>query len=252
MSRPRSSGTRGPGGAVSRFVRSAPATSALLALSLGGFLASFFAGALLPLSGLAFIAGRFTRAPWTAVTYPFVGETQPFFLLLGLWWLGMVSSELERRRGSGWIAALFLSSSAASAAAVWGWSLMADRPEAILAGLMLPLSGVTVAWCLSHPDRVVLFSLFIPMPGKILALVTVALVYFSYGPVLGLFAAAGCAVGWLFVRGRNVMPKRASGYAIPGIREERLSLVDRFRLWKARRRMKKVWDADDPDRFGPN
>lgn len=119
----------------------------------------------------------------------------------------------------------------------------------VLVGLWLPLSGLTIAWCLGNPGRVVLFSFLIPVSGTVLGVVTAVLVYLSFGPIRGLFALGGCAFGLLFTRWRRLVRRRTALFSVDARGRASLGPIARFRLWRARRRMKKVWDADDPDQF---
>jgi membrane associated rhomboid family serine protease len=224
-------------------------TASLLALSVVGFLAVFFGSGSLRVDLLAFVASRAPFRPWSLVTYPFLSTEPPFFLLLTLYWLFLVGRDLEASEGTGRFALLFAGSAIASALGIFAYAFAAGQPGASLFGLYLPLSGITVAWCLRNPGRVVLFSFLVPLSGTILAILTVLLVYFSNGPLRGLFSLGGCLFGFLWVRWRRFARPVAGWsdpWSRPGRRGERLTLAERYRLWRARRRMKKVWDADDP------
>jgi len=155
---------------------------------------------------LAFQWTTFLIKPWSIVTYPLVWVGDPLGLLFSGYWLWVAGGSLERNWGSQKFAIYFFSMCAVTAVGIFigGWLTHADPT---IAGLWLPLAGVTVAFAMLNPEQQILFFMIIPMKLKYLALIDVIIVLFSYGSggrlLLGIFALAGCAMSYFYVKGRS-------------------------------------------------
>lgn len=198
------SGNYGGGGWLPFSLHNVPVVRGLLIAAAVAFLLFFFtfaAGS--PIyHWLAFQAGRWSTRPWTWLTYP-VMVTSPLSLLFAGYWLYLVGGSLERSWGSRSFAVLFFTFAALAALAfVPAFYLLGASVS--LAGLWLPLSALTVAWAALDPEMEIWFWGILPLKLKALALIDVLLTYFSfgfaYGPVVGLFALAGPAAAYFYVR----------------------------------------------------
>jgi membrane associated rhomboid family serine protease len=150
-----------------------------------------------------FFTGHLLSAPWTLVTYPLLGLCGALCMLFSCYWLWWAGGSLERSWGSRTFGLFFFGMSALSAFAIW-LGVMVTRVEPLeIGGLLLPLAGVTIAFAMLNPEQEILFFFIIPMKLKYLALLDVVLVFISYGQIhllLGVFALAGCAFSYWYVR----------------------------------------------------
>ncbi len=196
--------------------------------------------------------------PWTVVTYPLLGSGGPLFILFACYWMWVAGGSLERSWGTSRFAAYFFSMTAVSALGLYVGSFAAKAAGVSASGLWLPIAGITVAFAMLNPEEQILFMLFLPMKLKYLALIDVALVLVAYGannPILGVFALAGCAYSYSYVR----RPRRyeARPRAVRADRSRRTSRKLNPFSWmkeqRERRRLKRFLerssgsDDDGPD-----
>ena len=153
-----------------------------------------------------FDAARLMASPWTLLTYTFLGSKDgPISLLFAGYWLWIAGGSLERSWGSTRFAAYFFTTCVISALGLFAGAWV-TRDTVALAGLWLPLSGVTIAFAMLNPEQQILFFFVIPLKLKYLALLDVGIVLVAYGranPLLGVMALAGCAYSYWYVRGRR-------------------------------------------------
>ncbi len=166
------------------------------------------------------IAGRsdpgWVLQPWAWLTYPIV-ITDPVALLFGGYWFYMCGGVLERAWGSRNFAVLLASFTFIT---VLGFILAALIFDVAfrLAGLWLPTTALLVAWAAMDPEQEIRFWGILPLKMKMLAAISVALVYFYFGlsygplgPIIGIFALAGSAAAYIYVR---KMPRLDVGFAL--------------------------------------
>lgn len=160
--------------------------------------------------------------PWTLLTYPFVGYSYGVIsLLFGAYWLWWAGGSLERSWGTRTFSIYFFTMSAISALGLLLGSIYTGIPTH-LDGLWLPIAGITISFAMLNPEQQILFMLILPLKLKYLALIDVVIVLVTFGrgnPLLGVFALAGCAYAYWYVR-----PKH---YAVPKI-EQRGEIVRVF------------------------
>ncbi|HEY0866563.1 MAG TPA: rhomboid family intramembrane serine protease [Fimbriimonas sp.] len=184
----------------------APITIGVIAALVAAFLLSWFTSGQ-PFGLLALIPERLL--PWTLLTYPLAhtgdgtGLIWFLFLLLWLYWVGAsVEQELgPRKYALAWLAMILIP------AVVLGLGSLAFGRPVTLYGAHLPLSGLTVAWGVRNSGSIIRLYGIIPLSGRILAILTVVLVFFGYGtmsPLIGVLAVAHLALAWLF--GMNRLP----------------------------------------------
>jgi len=211
---------------------------------------------------LAALLGYSSRSllllPWTAVTYPLVGDYSPISLLFASYWMWVAGGSLERSWGSRVFGIYFFVISAITALALYAAAVMTGVPTS-LAGLWLPLAGVTVAFAMMNPEQQILFFFIIPMKLKYLAVLDVALVLVSYArpnPLLGVFALAGCAISyWYVTQGGSLgFPSRRRPRQGDVVRVyDRRSLFSKLnpiRWYRDRRERKRLKDFFDKSGFG--
>ena len=205
---------------------------------------------------LAFSAGRFMAQPWTAITYPLVtsvaGPSSIINLLFAGYWLWMAGGSLERAWGSKRYAIFFVLASAVTALGLFVGGILTGVSVGA-AGLWLPIAGITIAFAMMNPEEQIMFMFFIPMKLKYLALLTVALVFFSYlqAPIIGIFALSGCAFAHWYVRSGSRMfdfghaPRQRRGQFVRLYnRKSWLHKLNPFawlKEWRERRRLKKFF-----------
>lgn len=182
----------------------APATLAIIIASLAIFVLSWFMHGKL-LEPLTFWTDW--KRPWGILTYPFANSgdgTGLFWFLIELYWLWWVGTSAEQDLGTPKFLGFFFAMTALAGLFIWA-GLKIVHPEAIgaLGGLSLPVAALTVAWGTRHPHENILLFAIIPIPGWILAWLTVALVLFGMGsefqaPLMGLFACLHLGLAYLF------------------------------------------------------
>ena len=156
---------------------------------------------------IAFPSSGWLAQPWSLLTYPFAFMQWSsafgilFFLFLVLWFF-MAGGNVEREVGTGRFVTFFVASTVLGGLALWAGSGI--RPV-VEGGPTLPVSAVTVVWCLRNMGSVIRLYGVIPVSGKILAILTAVIIFFVYGfgaPVLGLLALIPLAFGWAFATNR--------------------------------------------------
>jgi membrane associated rhomboid family serine protease len=219
-----------------------PVTRTIIAINLFTFLSYFILSFLLrvgnPWSWLDYSTIAPWREPWTFLTYPLFTR-DPLTLIFASYWLWIVGGALERSWGSRDFLRLFWGVTLATSMGLWVGSLLlgAIGPgvvggvHAALSGLWLPLAGLTVAWCLINPEQIVLLGFVLPIKGRHLMWVTVALTYFLFAmgfgaPWLAFPALAGVGVSYVYTRRRlervvSIYGGRASTVGRPPTRLER-------------------------------
>jgi membrane associated rhomboid family serine protease len=246
-----------------------PVTAALLAANALTFLIDFVTqrhiSSVLHLDPTALLA-----RPWTLVTYPLTTPMSPLWLaVLGyvFWWVG---SSLERAWGSLEFGVILFALTVVGAVAHTVGTVVTGLPVP-LAGLSVPLASVFIAWCMVNPEATVLFMFVVPLQARILGYLDLALLYFTTGPILGLFALVAPLVAWWYaVRGRRLrrlgwtMPSFGSGGSGSAVRQShrRRSLGERLNpfAWYARKkrrrefeRLMRISGLAEPDKPGkPN
>lgn len=159
---------------------------------------------------LGFTPGSLAVVPWTILTYPLLGLCGVLCLLFQGYWMWVAGGSLERSWGTRRFALYFFTMSVISAIGIGAGALLIGR-DIGLAGLWLPIAGVTVSFAMLNPDEQILFLFILPLKLKYLALLDAAIVLVSYGrvhPLLGLFALAGCAYAYSYVRPPRWMPRK--------------------------------------------
>jgi len=243
------------------FVDRIPVTKLLILANAVTFVGLYLFKAVSLLAYGAFVTSVAGARPWTAVTYPLIGDygggVNGFIsLLFAGYWLWVAGGSLERTWGSGRFALYLAQVSVITAIGVYVGALVTGNPVVFLAGIWLPLAGVPVAFAMRNPETVVLFMIILPLKLKYLALISAAIVLISYGPFLGLFALAGCAFSYWYVRAERQYGgpiwERSRGTVIRV--HERDSLIDRlnpikwYRRYKGRRRLRKLFEDSDLNR----
>jgi hypothetical protein len=241
--------TRGP--TSFRLPGNCPVTWAIIGANTITFLTAFLGfGAVW--RALIFRSFAAWTAPWTLLTYPLVADTQILWLLLGGYVFWLFGGSLERAWGRrGYVTFLLLVTAAAALAVALGGALTGTAVT--LAGLWLPLAAGTVAWATINPAERLLLYFVIPVEARWLAVLMVVLVVFSFPFPMGLFATAGCAVAWWYVRrgrygllqGRRRAVSTTPGR--PGPRRARMTLnpLDWIRRWRLRRQFRRLIDRSD-------
>jgi hypothetical protein len=234
-----------------------PVTKSVIVTGVLTFLVFVFTG-----GGLAKLlsfssVGVFT-APWTLATYPLQGTFEPVALLFSSYWMWVACGTLERSWGSRVFGIYFFVMSAITAVGLLVATTVAGVPTHA-AGLWLPLAGATIAFAMQNPEQQILFFFIIPMKLKYLALLDVLLVMVSFArpnPLVGVFALAGCAVSYWYVRqGRSPdfgTPRQSRQGDVVRVYDKRgfLSRLNPFRAIRDWRERKRLRDFFDKSGFG--
>lgn len=176
-------------------------------------------------------------------------------LVFAAYWLWIAGGSLERAWGSVRYAWFFFSMSAISALGVYAGAMLMHTGF-VMAGLWMPLAGITVAFGMLNPEMTVLFMFFIPMKLKYLALISAAGVFVSYTTnvhtVVGITALAGCAYAYWYAGGIKFSPRRRQSNRGEVIRiYERPGLLQRMNPFRRMRdRRTEDWlrkQLDEPD-----
>jgi hypothetical protein len=199
---------------VERFFRynTIPVTVTLIGANVVTFLIAFFTmRAALPPGGpfwwLTFNGSIWPRYFWTLITWPLVSPVDLINLLFGCLWAYWVCGSLERSWGPRVFAVFLVATSALTALTLWGGGILLRAPS-FAQGIWLASAAPTIAWCAINRSEVIRLYAVIPIPAPILAVLTVALTWFSVSmsaghPLMGLFALSGCAAAyWYATQGR--------------------------------------------------
>jgi membrane associated rhomboid family serine protease len=237
---------------------SCPITWLLIGANAITFVAGFVGGGSL-WAPLVFHTAGVAAAPWTILTYPLVG-TGILWVLLGGYMMWLFGGSLERAWGRADYLRFLVLITAATALGLWLGAVLLGR-TATLVGLALPLAAATVAWAAINPGERLLLYFVLPIEARWLAVGVAVLVFFSFRFPLGLFALAGCASAWWYVRSGRFMltggrRRRASQ---PGYRARQVSERERpgtlnplaaYRRWRLKRqfaRLTRVIEESGPD-----
>jgi membrane associated rhomboid family serine protease len=155
--------------------------------------------------------------PWSWLTYPLL-EVSPIGILFQGYALYLAGGTLERSWGSRNFLALFVVFNLITALALVPAAYLFNV-NFVLAGMWMPIASLFVAWAAMDPELEFRIYGVFPLKLKFLALIDVGIVYFSYGlsngpwgPVIGLFALAGPAAAFLYVR---KLPRLNLGFDLP-------------------------------------
>lgn len=186
-----------------------PGTIGLIASLLGVFVISWLMSGKLA-DPLQFYSNW--SQPWGLITYMWAstGDGQGlFWFLIELYWLWWVGSAAEVQLGTPKFLAFFIAAGVAAALFIWvGLAIIYPGLYVpVMGGPGLAISAMTVAWGVRNPHQSILLFAIIPIPGWILAWLTVALTLFGYGslyhaPLMGLFAILHLGLVYLFATNR--------------------------------------------------
>lgn len=149
----------------------------------------------------------FVPALWQLVTYALVATT-PWSVIAAVLGYGWFASDLERTWGSNafldrWLLAV-LGVAVAQVLAAIAWPELRHEP---LIGTELVMESLFVAWGMTFPNRTIRIFFVIPIPGRMLAILTVAFVVLSAvfgGPdqfPIHVAPLASCGLGLGIARG---------------------------------------------------
>ncbi len=135
---------------------------------------------------------------WRWLAWPIAtGAMGPLGILFGCLWLWSMGGVVERELGSPRFGLFLLAVTLLSAAmVVMGGAIVGIAP--MLAGLWVLLVAVTVAWGTRYPAMPVTFMFVLPLKGKWLAWISVALLVFAMDYRLAPFMAVPLALTYLF------------------------------------------------------
>lgn len=204
------------------------------------------------------------QRPWTFFTYPLVSVDPLGALFYGIWlyWIG---GSLERSWGTSFFGRYFaLMTIITSVSMFVGYLLLAGMPVTE-AGLSvtnwLPISALTVAWCMLNPEQVILFWGIIPILAKWIAVGEVLVIFFTHfriHPLMGLLALSGCFASFLWVRYRawgniylySSLPHSSRKKARPQRSPEDkftwrdLNPLEWIARWRRKRQFMRLWKDD--------
>lgn len=188
----------------------APATMVIVGLSVIVFVVSWM------------MQGRFYESllfftdfskPWGLLTYPFAsaGDGQGLiWVIFELLWMFWIGTSVETELGTSkflmtWLVFSILACLLVSVGIVLVYGSSAAVP--VIGGLGLPLSALTVIWGVRNRAAIIRLYMVLPVPGIVLAWVTVALTLFGFGsiyhaPLIGGFAVLHLAAAWYFALDR--------------------------------------------------
>jgi membrane associated rhomboid family serine protease len=220
----------GGGGLMPFAFRYVPVVRNVLIATAAVFLLYFFA---YPLRGpivewLGFRAGDgsldWLLKPWTWLTYPLL-TLSPISLIFGGYFFYMIGGVLERSWGSRNFAVLAAAFTVICSLAMVPAAYLFHVPVSLI-GSMLPVASLFIAWAAMDPDQELRIYGVLPVRIKWLAIADVLIIYFTFGfsygavgPIVGLFALAGPAAAWYYVR---KMPRLNIGFRAPSPRREPL------------------------------
>ena len=251
-----------------------PVTLAIISVNVLTFLAVFFSPArtgTFLLTEAVFSGGSFIRAPWTLLTYALVSLPPiSFWTIINLVIFWLSGGSLERGWGSKRYAIFFFALTLASSLSLVIGGLLLHTMPPPLFGVLLPWTGLIVAFCMLNPEQQITVYFF-PVKAKYLAIGVTAWTYLNYGsmlgPIMGLFALGGILAAYLYVRfarpwsdigfysassrsfsgpdlRMDSRPSRPSFRTTPDGSPQRrgtLDIAGRWKDWQERRRLEKLW-----------
>ncbi len=238
-----------------------PATRTIIALNVVTFVLRFvvaFFGAGLLGQLLAFSPDGWMARPWTLLTYPVLAQGgDPILLLFSCYWLWVVGGSLERSWSTRTFVGFFTAITTVSALGIWVGYLITGVPNPV-AGLFLPLSALTVAWCYLNPHIEIRFFFVLPMRARHLAWLDMALTVFYFGqshPLNGFLALSGVGIALLWLRGvpwADAMSPRILSAKSPRSQASRPSgspnPFEAIARWRRKQQFKRLWrDSGLPD-----
>jgi membrane associated rhomboid family serine protease len=288
------SGYNGPAARTQRFFTNShnPVTLALIVAACVHFVVNFFTRDAVggwfacPLPSLSIFSMTFVNGSpvdafhtrfWTLLTYP-IAEMTFLGTLINCFWLNWVGGSLERSWGrQRYIAFLFVITLTTSLALWLGCHAVHDGY--LLAGLTLPIVGMTVAWATINPFVELMFFIIKMKAWQLAALVVAIMIFldFESQPILGLFALACPFVAYIWARGRfdvgfgrggNRAPQRGpdlrfvdvdkpkrKGQPLDDLRgKSSRGPLGAYQDWRQRKKLEKLWrdsgftDKDDSER----
>lgn len=138
------------------------------------------------------------------MTYPLI-NTDIFTLIFASLWLWFIGASLERSWGSVRYGGFVLLSTIGTSIAMILASIFSTDASVTLAGLWIPLVGITWAWAELHPEQELLIWGILPVKARWLAWIEAAITFFpfaQYGIAFGIASLTGIAISYLF-RGRG-------------------------------------------------
>lgn len=231
------------GRSLAQLPGSCPITWFVIGANAVTFVVAFIGGGSL-WEPFVFHASGLLEAPWSILTYPLIGAGGILWVLLGGYVMWLFGGSLERAWGAVDYARFIGLVTAVTALGVWLGATLLQRP-ASLAGLGMPLAAATVAWAAVNPSERLLLYFVLPIEARWLGIGVVVLVFFSFSFPLGIFALAGCATAWMYVRtGRYLLsagPARRRA-RLTGWSERRgpLTPFALYRRWRLKRQFTRL------------
>ncbi len=240
------------------FVDRIPVTKLVILANVLTFLIMALTRSPMLMGWMGFNTARVVAAPWTVFTYTLVAYMGPISLLFACYWLWWAGGTLERSWGSGTYGVFFFGVSAITVLSIFAGTLLFQLNISVV-GLWLPIAAITVAYAMLAPDQQILFFFVLPLKLKYLALIDIVLVLVSYRLPLGIFALAGCAVGYFYVtkirvgsgyhhvRNESYRTEDNRSFLRGDIREtvRRFNLPARYREHRERERLRRLFERSN-------
>ncbi len=240
---------RGP---LTQLPGSCPITWFVIGANALTFVVAFVGGGAL-WGALVFRTEAILEAPWTILSYPLVGAVGAggiLWILLGGYMMWLFGGSLERAWGAVDYVRFLVLVSAATAIGEWVGAILLGR-SASLAGFAMPLAAATVAWAAINPSERLMLYFVLPIEARWLGLGAAVLVFFSFRFPLGVFALAGCAVAWWYVRTGRYLLSRGRARVRPRriAPEQRATLnpLALYRRWRLKRQFMRLMRPERPD-----
>lgn len=179
---------------------------------------------------LGFLPSFAIQQPWTFISYPFssLGDGNALIGVIFLvWWLYGIGGTVERDMGStryGIFVAIV--TVLCSLAFFIGFKIVpsgSGRDVPYIIGAWIPTVAITVAWGTRYPNTIVNLFMIIPVPAKVVAWVSVAIVFFgTNNPLLAPFSLLPMVLVYFFAA--NKLPisyGRTYSYAQKPSKQER-------------------------------
>lgn len=192
-----------------------PVTAAIVGTAAAAFLLSWLSGSM-AFGNFAFDPRLLGSQPWSLLTYPFAFPPDGgnfIGVVFVCWWLWGIGGQVERELRAITYGLFFAAMTVLPALFLLIGSSMLDIDH-VLAGLYLPVAGVTVAWATRNPELKVLMMMVIPIQAKWIGWLTAGAVLFGYGtgnPLVGVLACIHLVLAWLYAANKVPALGWASG-----------------------------------------
>lgn len=232
-----------------------PGSIGLIAALVAGFLLYWMTERRLADSTF-FVPVDWFQRPWTILTYAFV-PSDVLGLIFSCMWIYGIGQVVEREIGTAKYLGVWFTIQILAALMLWAGAVILER-AAMANGPWVCVVALTVVWATRYPNQEIMFMFVLRVAAKWVALISFAILFFAYPPMLAPFVAAPIALAYFFAAdklpirySRSYAQKAPSKTQQKREREYFDKVKDREQERQERERLRKLFEdslLDDPDK----